>query len=467
MKNFYRNLLIKQKLVLMITVTSAITLLLAFGAFAIKNIAVFKEKQVSKFSILAKILADNSEAALSFNDPNTAEELLSSLKAEPHLTFASLYNNNGKRFASFGDAPAFIPVSSLFSDLHYFERGYLNVFWPIVLDSQRLGFVYLKLNTGELTELFRSYLVFGLILMMACVAAAILIASRFQKSISLPVTHLTQLAEDVSKDKNYSLRAAKYNNDELGTLVERFNDMLSEIQKREGALVLSNDALLQSNRDLEQFAYVASHDLQEPLRIVVNYVELLSKQWDVLPSAQRKQFMDYVTEGAKQSQQLIRDLLEYSRVRREGKMELVNSDGLLNKALDHLKYSIQSSNATVTHDTLPMIYADPIKMTQLFQNLIANALKFKKNEAPRIHISAVAKDNEWIFSVQDNGIGIAPEYNDQIFVIFKRLHTRDAYSGTGIGLAICKRILEQHNGKIWVKSAENEGSTFYFSLPMV
>jgi signal transduction histidine kinase len=463
----FQDLLIGEKLIFIITVTSATALLLAFAAFSVNNIVVFKEKQKSKLSILAQIIADNSQAAVSFNDPQTAEELLSALKAEKPIVAAAIYDLKGKIFARYenGDTPNVLKEAVSEKKVRY-QKGYLHIYWPIILDEQNIGTVFLKSNIGELVQLIISYFLFGVFIILICIGAAFVMAARLQKSISGPITDLTHLAEDVSHDKNFSLRAVKKNNDELGQLVDRFNEMLSEIQKREEALVRSNDALTRSNRDLEQFAYVASHDLQEPLRMVISYVDLLADRWKNQEDSECKEYMGFVTEGARRSRQLIDDLLEYSRVRNEGKVIDVDLNQVLDKAIANVKFAIEESRAVVTRDALPTVTADAIKLTQVFQNLIANAIKFrKKEEAPKIHVSAKKGRNEWILGVSDNGIGIDPVYSDKIFVIFKRLHTREHYPGTGIGLAICKRIVEQHEGRIWVESKDGHGATFYFTIP--
>jgi signal transduction histidine kinase len=231
--------------------------------------------------------------------------------------------------------------------------------------------------------------------------------------------------------------------------------------------------LERSNQELQQFAYVASHDLQEPLRMVTSYVQLLERRYRDQFDADANDFMDFVVEGANRMQQLIKGLLAYSRVGTQGKpFESVDCQRVVGHVLGNLQVAIEDSRATVTHDPLPTVTADPTQLVQLFQNLLGNALKFRNAEPPQIHIGAEWQDNgasgkgaQWLFSVQDNGIGLEPQYAEQIFLIFQRLHTRDEYPGTGIGLSICKRIVERHEGRIWVESQLGEGATFFFTLP--
>jgi PAS domain S-box-containing protein len=228
------------------------------------------------------------------------------------------------------------------------------------------------------------------------------------------------------------------------------------------------EALELSNRDLEQFAYVASHDLQEPLRMVSSFTQLLAKRYRGKLDKDADEFIDYIVAGAKRMQALINDLLTYSRVDTRGEsFGPIDSEAAFNQAMANLRLVIEEGEAVITHDPLPPLIADNSQIVQLFQNLLANAIKFRGKEPPRIHVSARQENNEWVFSFRDNGIGIAPEYFDRVFVIFQRLHGREEYPGTGTGLAICKRIVERHGGRIWVESELNKGSTFYFAIPPV
>ncbi len=247
----------------------------------------------------------------------------------------------------------------------------------------------------------------------------------------------------------------------------------------EEALEKAAADLSRSNKELEQFAYVASHDLQEPLRMVTSYTQLIARRYDDKLDGDAKEFMRFAVDGALRMQRLIQGLLEYSRVDARGRpLERLDCNVLLDAALANLALSIEESGARVTRDTLPFVTGDSIQLTQLLQNLISNALKFRGSEPVQIHISAKRTTraasapstpappvSEWIFSVRDNGIGIEPQYYERIFIIFQRLHTPDQYAGTGIGLAICKKIVERHDGRIWPESAPGSGTTFFFTLP--
>lgn len=241
---------------------------------------------------------------------------------------------------------------------------------------------------------------------------------------------------------------------------------VEEKSKRAEELALINAELARSNAELEQFAYVATHDLQEPLRSVASCVQLLQSHCEGQLDERSQEFITHAVDGTKRMQTLISDLLEYSRISTHATaFELTDCEAVLHEALANLMVAIRESGAVVTHDALPIVNGDATQLTQLFQNLIGNALKFRAERPARIHLGAVLKDGEWWFTVADNGIGMEPKYFERIFQVFQRLHTRKAYQGTGIGLAICKKVVERHGGRIWVESQFGQGATFCFTIP--
>jgi signal transduction histidine kinase len=239
------------------------------------------------------------------------------------------------------------------------------------------------------------------------------------------------------------------------------------LQKANQDLERASADLTRSNRELEQFAYVASHDLQEPLRMISNYLELMKRRAGEKLSDQERQYVDYAVDGATRMRSLILDLLAFSRAGAEAKRAPVDTQGVLDEALHNLEAKIVESGAQITHDPLPRVMADRTQTLQVLQNLLGNALKFRREgEPPRIHVGASVEGDLAIFRVRDNGIGIDPSHQDRIFQLFQRLHSRGEYPGTGIGLAICKKIVEGHGGRMWVQSRAGEGSTFSFTLPL-
>jgi PAS domain S-box-containing protein len=238
------------------------------------------------------------------------------------------------------------------------------------------------------------------------------------------------------------------------------------VAERTQELLRTNEALRQSNDDLNQFAYAASHDLQEPLRMVALYSQMLQRKYCGNLDANADQYISYIVGGAQRMEMLLKDLLTYSQTgpSAEGPAETVDFSAVIGKVLLNLQASTEQSGAIITWDQLPAVHAHEIRLVQLLQNLVSNAIKYRSEDPPCIHISAEWRDPEWVLSVEDNGVGIAPEYAQQIFKIFKRLHGQD-YPGTGIGLAICQRIVETYGGRIWVESGDGKGSRFYFTLP--
>jgi signal transduction histidine kinase len=279
-----------------------------------------------------------------------------------------------------------------------------------------------------------------------------------------------QLFAEELQNTNEELQVA---NEELQDTTEELQVTNEELQATTEELQASNEELQDTteelqiaNEELQQFAYAASHDLQEPLRTIASFTQLMQRRYAGQLDTDADEFMEYIVDGSKRMQQLINDLLEYTRVDTHvNEFKLVKLDNVIEDTLLNLKGSINENNAVITHDPLPTINADKGQLNQLFQNLISNAIKFQKpDEPPRIHISAKKEDDHYLFSVSDNGIGIEPQYTERVFVIFQRLHTRETYQGTGIGLSIVKRIVERHGGRIWVESLLGVGSTFYFTL---
>lgn len=315
------------------------------------------------------------------------------------------------------------------------------------------------------------------------VVIILLTVTYFARSITRPIYELVTGTQEVGHGKlDYHIDVKT--EDEIGQLATAFNEMAANLSQanqslkhhqnnlemlvaeRTAALEASTRELQRSNEELEQFAYVASHDLQEPLRMVSSYLQLLSRRYEGKLDADADLFIEYAVDGALRMKVLINDLLTYSRVGTRGReFKPTKSQTVLDQTLAMLQLAIQENQATISCDALPTVLADSGQLGQLFQNLIGNALKFHSDEPVMIHIGAESQNGEWLFSVKDNGIGMDPKYKDRIFAIFQRLHTREEYSGTGIGLAVCKKIVERHNGRIWVESEPGKGSTFFFTMP--
>jgi signal transduction histidine kinase len=296
----------------------------------------------------------------------------------------------------------------------------------------------------------------------------------------IPVIFMTALADTGDKLTGFSVGAVDYVTKPLNgaevlaridthltlyALRQQLAAQNAQLQAEIAAREEIQAALQRSNTELEQLAYVASHDMQEPLRMVASYLQLVAQRYHGKLDADADEFIGYAVDGAKRMQALINDLLAYSRLGTKARpFGPTDCNEVLATALSHLRVAIADSGAAVTHDPLPTVPADPSQLLQLFQNLLANAIKFRGDEPPRVHVSAEPLDAGWRFAVSDNGIGIAPEYFERIFVLFQRLHGRGSYAGTGIGLAICKKVVERHGGHIELESQPGKGSTFRFTL---
>jgi signal transduction histidine kinase len=307
--------------------------------------------------------------------------------------------------------------------------------------------------------------------------AVVLLGLGFTRTITGPLGQLVRGTREVGRG-NLDYRLSAQTNDEIGEVARAFNRMTENLQ----STIVSRDTLAKevaarkrmerelrrSNEELQQFAYVASHDLQEPLRMVSSFTQLLSRRYRDELDQDAQDFIDYAVDGANRMQDLINDLLAFSRVNTRGESLVpVDAGAALGQARANLRLALEDSRGLITNEDLPRVMADEGQLVRVFQNLLGNAIKYAGEEPPRIHISAERQAEMWRFAVEDNGIGIEPQYHERIFIIFQQLHGREEYGGTGIGLAICKRIVERHGGQIWVESALGEGATFYFTLPAV
>jgi PAS domain S-box-containing protein len=240
---------------------------------------------------------------------------------------------------------------------------------------------------------------------------------------------------------------------------------ISQYKCAQQQLAQKTEELERSNSELEQFAYVASHDLQEPLRMVTSYVQMLARRYRGKLDPDADDFINYAVDGAIRMRELIKNLLTYSRAGKARPFVSIDFGSLLDKVVANLALQIKESGAAISHDPMPSIRGDEPQLCQLVQNLLSNSIKFHDHRRLVIHFGAQRRDTDWLFYVRDNGIGIDPKYHDRIFTMFQRLHAQNEYPGSGIGLAICRRIIERHGGKMWVESKLGEGSTFYFTIP--
>ncbi len=571
-------------MVIIMATTSAALLLAAFGIVLTDSI-LFRGYLRRDLSALARIIADNTTAALAFDDPKSAAETLGALRARPHVIDACLYRKDGTVLARYsrqgGDS---CPPIERDTGLRFEAQG-IVVSQPVVLSGRQIGILMLLYDTSEIAERIRLYGTTVLGVLLASSLLALLLSSKLRKVITTPISHLVSATTSVSETGDYGTRAEKLSGDELGVLVDRFNQMLEGIQSRDDALRKEQErfrfvaesmpqkiftakpdgvaeyfnrqwaeytglsieqmrasgatqfvhpddleenmaawrhsletgeplifehrfrradgkyrwhltraqamcdgdgrismwigsstdiheqkekeeALRQANDDLQQFAYSASHDLQEPIRNVAVYSEIVATRYRDVLDDEGRTFLGFLKEGGHRLSMLVSDLLAYTSAGTGDLKEApVNASAVLQHSLASLAEAIRESGAEVTADSLPEVYIGEVHLQQVFQNLIANALKYRGQATPCIHISVTRPSADWCFAVRDNGIGIEPQYREKIFGVFKRLHHDRTLEGTGIGLAICKRVIERYGGRIWVESVPGKGSTFFFTVP--
>lgn len=611
----------------LVLVTSGVVLLLTCIGFFAYEFFTFRQSSKERLSTLGEIIAANSTAALAFESPDDADEILNALKAEKNIVAACLYDNKGNLFARY---PVTIPKYNLpvhpETDGFNYANGYLQGFQPVIQENKRLGTLYLQSDMKAIYERFERYALIALLVIAIAIFAAYFLSRHLQKTISLPILALSKTAGNISNQHDYTARAKKFEEDELGVLTDAFNHMLSEIERQNAeitsfnhalekkvtertneleqanielklksefeetiidssvdiiavfdkefryvilnkygkevfgleetdvigksilelypqletsvmysnlqkvfehgeilqsgnyrsyisdrvmenffiplfdkdgnvyqVLVIGHDiteiseaheklkqlnkALEKSNQDLEQFAFVASHDLQEPLRKIQTFSQLLEQKLDDKETA--KKYLQKVISSAVRMTDLIKAVLNYSRLSNEkGNFETVDLNEVIESIKTDLELIIDERKVVIQTDKLPVLQGNPLQLNQLFLNLISNSIKFSKKK-PEISISSSVinrqtkpidrfkSNGKYVeLTFKDNGIGFEQQYADKIFTVFQRLHGKQEYPGTGIGLALCKKIIENHNGEISVSSNPGEGTEFKILLPV-
>lgn len=483
-----QNVPIRQKLILLIMLATGLALLLAGVVLILFDFLRTRRAMQEDLTSLADVIAQNSTAVLQFDDPETAKDTLKTLEASDPIVAGAIYDQEERLFARYvreGEQPVFPERPG--PDGSRFQDGSLVVFKSVILDEALIGTVYLRSDLSELTDrlLVQAATVFGVFLLAGF--AALLLSSYLQRAISRPILHLAETARAVSEQRDYSIRAVKQSHDELGRLVDAFNDMLDQIQTRDSDLQRAkelleervrertlelekrNEELYQSNKELDDFAYIASHDLKEPLRGIHNFSTFLLEDYaDKLDEGGRSK-LETLTRLTRRMESLIDSLLHFSRLGRvDLAIDQVDLNAIVREAVDALDINLKEAGIELRIPRrLPTVRADRARVGEIFYNLIVNAMKYNDKEKKWIEVGYLDAEEEHppVFYVRDNGIGIQEKHFDSVFRIFKRLHARDKYGGgTGAGLTIVKKIVERHNGRIWVESTYGEGTTFYFTL---
>jgi signal transduction histidine kinase len=473
LKTRLRALPIRKKLTLIIIgicVSTLICISIIQMVFSFFN---ERAQLASRLASTAQIIAVQSTASLEFVDPVAARENLSSLRVQPAIQKACIYNEAGTVFASYlqtgGISPersnAHCPKLKEVDTSHLWKI--LTLLWDIRSGQYKIGTLYVEYDLTSMYQNMINVWLFNLSIIFIAILVAYWVSFYLQRLISNPILQLSESTRKFSLTHDYAIRAVKYSDDELGRLADNFNMMIEELRKHETKLEEVIEELTQSNTELERFAYICSHDLQEPLRMVSNYTQILATRYTSQLDSEALEYMAFIVDGAAQMRELINDILTYSRIghKQTEHAQAIKLEEIKDIVLGHLSLVIEEKQASISVDPLPTVFGYKSLYIQLFQNLISNALKFSKPNSCLITITVRRTDDFWEFSVADNGIGIDPRYHHKVFEIFKRLNRREEYKGTGIGLAICKKVVETYGGRIWIKSALGEGTTFIFTLP--
>lgn len=458
---------------------SGVVLLVMSITFFIYGYHSFRKSSREKLSAIGKIICENSTAALAFDNHRDAREILSALKADPHVVAAVLYDTNGKLFVQY---PSELDMQDIPAkpgpEGYRFVHSRLEGFQPVVMESRRLGTLYMQSDLGDMYEKFRGYAIITILVVILSLSLAWMLTRFLQKSISQPILALAGTARTISDQKDYSVRAVKRGNDELGALTDAFNDMLVQIEGQNLALNGFNHKLEQKvrdrtvqletlNKELEAFSYSISHDLRAPLRGIIGFVTILEEDYTSKLDDEAKRITGVIKNNTLKMGHLIDDLLTFARMgRKDIEKTVISTSAIVGEVIRDIVPEDKNGHIQWVISPMPDVMGDINAMRQVWINLISNAVKYSANkEAPRIEIGFTALEGENIFFVKDNGVGFDEKYKDKLFKVFQRLHSADDFEGTGVGLAIVEKIVSKHGGRVWAKAEVSKGACFYFSLP--
>ena len=475
-----RDVPIRRKLMLVILLTTGLVILTTRTAFVTYELMNYRRALVDQLQVTARIVATNSTAALAFNARKDADEVLGALRAERYLTAAALYDGQGRIFSRYpaGTPDAALPARP--GGGFAFEGGRLRGFQPVAEGDKVLGSLYLELNAGAM---LRSWLIGALSLTGTILATALLltylVARALQHRISQPILALADTARSVREQRDFSVRATKHGNDEIGQLTDAFNAMLGEIQQQHREVGQLNHELEQrvadrtaqleaANKELEAFSYSISHDLRAPLRHIDGYAQMLLKRVGSRIDETEQRYFNVIVGSTRGLGTLIDELLAFSRM---GRKELNQSQFEMGALVAEVIAELEADTAGRTVEwrlgPLPVVEADHSMLRQVWRNLLSNAVKYTRGrDVARIEIFHEATEDRHVFSVRDNGAGFEMQYAHKLFGVFQRLHTDGEFEGTGIGLANVRRIVQRHGGDVTAVGAVDAGATFSFSLPL-
>jgi len=489
----FRDINIRLKLTIAIVFISGLALIIACATFIAYEYFTFTKSMVRNLSNLAGVMESNLVMALDSDTPALADETLKGLAFDQNILAAAITLADGTDYSLYvrseegsdiaNRTKPFSPETEKLlnknkphlyeKSRHLFHGKYLYLIWNIQKNGKFLGTLSIQSSLEEVDDRIGSCFLIILAVFLGCLGMIFMLSTRLRKLIVKPILDLAHISKKISREKNYSVRAEKQNNDEVGMLTEAFNEMLDKIQRREMALE-------NSNNELQAFAYAASHDLQEPLRKIIAFGDRLKAKCADTMDEQGLDYLNRMQNAAARMQDLIQALLNYSRVTTKANLySEVDLANVVQEVLGDLEMLIEEVDGKVEVGELPTIKADPIQMRQLMQNIIGNALKYHREDVPaRVRISGKIPneiqqsgwssiyDDQCLISIDDNGIGFEDKYRERIFGIFQRLHGRNEYDGTGVGLAICRKIVERHGGNITAESQPGQGASFKIRLPL-
>lgn len=469
----FNNISIRRKLVIIQVTTAFVAVFICCLIFLFNDFKIYKQHSIKNTLSIAKLVGVSAEAPILFLDKESADKILTNLSSNESILNAVISDVKGKEFARYAKKGSEHFSFHLADPKEIEDPGFINqkfiVNYKIYKDNEFIGTVRLRAELSDFGEIIRGYLLASAIILAISVLAAFLISIFLQRLITNRLTSLVQRTKEMTETGDFSSQIDVEGKDEIATLTNEFNEMLRQIERGQKALMETNADLevhvSERTKELERFVYVASHDLQEPLRTITNFVGLINEKYSGKLDEDTDVHLKFIVDATEKMQNLIKDLLDISRIGRSEVFSMVNCEEVLKEVKEMMGASISESNAIITSSNLPVLMGNESELKQLFQNLISNAIKFRKiNVQPTIEISAEEQEKEYLFTVKDNGIGISEQYFEKLFIIFQRLHNETEYAGTGIGLATCKKIVALHNGRIWVESKSGVGSTFYFTI---
>ncbi|MBL7700458.1 MAG: HAMP domain-containing protein [Chitinophagaceae bacterium] len=470
---FLKDIPIKQKLQRVIVLIWSLVLVVTCVGFLGYEIYVYRSETLEKMSVVGGMISSNSTASLTFDNREDATEILSALANEPHIVQAALYDANNNLFAIYPQTAGKNTFPSKASAVKYhYVNGHFQGMQPVMLEKKQIGMLFLKF---DINALYLRLGVFGIVVLLVTALSwwlAFLLSKNLQQVISTPILALAGAARAVTEKRDYSTRATKYGNDELGYLTDSFNKMLAEAGEFAHQLeekVRERTLQLQTlNNELESFSYSVSHDLRAPLRAVNGYATMLKEDYGDRIDAEGNRYMDSIIEDAGRMGTLIDDLLAFSRIgRKEVVLQEVDMKTLVSMCLQEMNQDASLARyRIVVSDNLPDCQGDHALLKQVWMNVIGNAVKYSsKRDHPEIYIDYVDDPAEYVYKISDNGVGFDMKYVHKLFGVFQRLHSDQEFEGTGIGLALVHRIVSKHRGRTWAEAVVGKGATIYFSIP--